>query len=347
MKSNFLKAVFVIIGLLSLSWMAGAQSFGPWQAPTNAGSVLNSACNDLHPTLSRDGLTLIFSSTRPFDHVATSTTDCLHAIHLWGSQRASVDSPWTAPVPLSIDLPADSPFEDHGPNISGDGHWLFFHSQRPGDSTNPSCNGGGYRELWASHRQNNSDLQGWETPVNLGCTLNFLGADDAGPNVWEDSATGVIYLYFTRNLTPLDGDGFDIYVTNCTSDISNCIKNQLWAPGIFDANLSSPTRDTRTGIRRRDGLEMLITTNRAGSLGGLDIWVSSRASANDPWSAPLNLNVENLDKGGTTDLNTSFNDAAPALSDDGETMLFYSNRPGGYGGTDLCVTTRQKVHGAN
>jgi len=31
-------------------------------------------------------------------------------------------------------------------------------------------------------------------------------------------------------------------------------------------------------IRRRDGLEMIVTSNRAGTVRGLDLWVSTRDS---------------------------------------------------------------------
>lgn len=351
MKNNFLKAVLVNFPLLFLCGTGNAQNFGPWQTPINLGSVVNSACNDMHPALSKDSLTLIFSSNRPFDHVAASTTDCLPALHLWGTQRATVDSPWPAPQPLPIDLPANSPYEDHAPNLTTDGHWLLFHSQRAGDSQHPSCNGGRYRELWVSHRSDKSDLFDWEAPINLGCTVNLPFADDAGPNIFEDQATGTIYLYFTRDLIPLGpgtdpaGNGYDIYVSTCTADLSSCFVQQLWNSAAFEANLSSPLRDTRTGIRHRDGLEMLITSNRAGTTGGLDTWVSRRSSVQDPWSTLVNLNVDNVDKGGAANLNSTANDGGPVLSWDATTMIFYSARAGGFGGSDLYVSTRQKVPG--
>jgi hypothetical protein len=105
-------------------------------------------------------------------------------------------------------------------------------------------------------------------------------------------------------------------------------------------------RDTRTAIRRRDGLEMIISSNRASTVGGLDLWVATRASAQDPWSIPLNLNQDNADKcaaegvSNCPAINTTFNDSAPALSWDGRTMIFWSNRTGGFGFNDLFVTTR-------
>lgn len=337
MKTIFGITLLVLLGCTGLS----AQDFGPWSPPVNAGSTVNSTCDDQHPTLSKDGLSLVFSSTRPL----TPGAPCLPALHLWVAQRDSLDSAWQTPLALSaVNSPYDSIYEDHAPNLTTDGHWLFFHSTRPG-----GCNSaGGRRELWVAHRKNQGDDFGWEPPFNLGCTLNLNGVDDAGPNFWADDSTGTLYLYFTRNLTPTDPNGFKIHVTTCTSDLASCNRQQLWGPGEYVTELNFVgARDTRTAIRRRDGLEMIISSNRTGTIGGLDLWVSTRAFAQDAWSIPINVNQDNSVKCANEGddscpaINTTSNDSAPALSWDGQTMIFWSNRPGGFGFNDLLVTTRQ------
>jgi hypothetical protein len=354
-----LPAVLAVVAQLAVFCSpAGAQQFGPWSAPVNLGPIVNSACDDQHPTLSKDGLSLIFSSTRPQDPALTS---CDVALHLWVSQRDSLDSPWQPPQPLTMLNSADnSPFQEHAPNLTTDGHWLFFHSSR----ADGSCNAGGLAELWAAHRQDKRNDSAWEAPINLGCTLNISGADNAGPNFWEDDTTGTLYLYFTRNLTHANPDGFSIYVSTCNADLESCNRQQLWeATDQSVGALSSSVRDTRTAIRRRDGLEMIVTSRRCNSpipsidlplcstlsAGMLDLWVSTRDSvqlSQDNWSTPVNLNQDNLDKCNQLSIapcpvvNTRANDGAPALSWDGLTMIFYSNRPGGSGGNDLYVSTR-------
>jgi WD40-like Beta Propeller Repeat len=324
--------------MLFLGGAAAAQEFGPWTAPVNLGPAVNSKCDDQHPTLSKDGLSLIFSSTRPQSPVLTT---CDPMLHLWVSQRDSIDSPWQRPEPLSmLNMPDNSPYTDYSPYLTTDGHWLFFHSTRP----DGSCNGGGRLELMASHRQDKRNDFGWEPPINLGCVLNTAGADNAGPAFWEDDATGTLYLYFTRNNTPANPNGFAIYVSTCLVELSACNRQQLWSLGVLVNELNSPGfRNTRTAIRRRDGLEMLITSNRPGGAGGLDLWVSTRDSAGDPWSSAIDVNADNLNKGGTSVVNTTANDGAPALSWDGQTVIFYSNRAGGQGGNDLYVSTRQRL----
>ena len=331
-----MKTISVVLAFAALLVAsASAQEFGPWSAPVSLGATVNSNCDDMHPTLSKDGLSLIFSSTRPL----TGTTCLPVAMHLWVSQRDSLDSPWQNPQPLdAVNSPFTSNYQDHAAYLTTDGHWLFFHSNRPG-----GCNNGAYQELMAAHRQNKRDDFGWETPINLGCTLN-TAANNAGPNVWEDDSTGTIYLYFTRNLTPANPNGFNIYLSTCASDISNCVQQQLWTAADFVPELSAPGfRNTRTSIRRRDGLEMFVTSNRPGSVGLLDLWVATRASSQDLWSIPINVNTDNVNKGGDAVINTASNDGAPAISWDGQMIVFYSNRARGSGGNDLYMSTRLKL----
>lgn len=103
MKKIFGIALLALLGCTAVS----AQDFGPWSTPVNPGSTVNSTCDDQHPTLSKDGLSLVFSSTRPL----TPGAPCLLALHLWVAQRDSLDSPWEAPtavnrgeLPLQLDL---------------------------------------------------------------------------------------------------------------------------------------------------------------------------------------------------------------------------------------------------
>jgi len=68
-----------------------------------------------------------------------------------------------------------------------------------------------------------------------------------------------------------------------------------------------------------DGKKFFIASNRPGGLGGLDIWVSTRANKHKPWGDPVNLGAP---------INTADNDFCPTLSRDGKTFFFASNRPG-------------------
>ena len=85
-----------------------------------------------------------------------------------------------------------------------------------------------------------------------------------------------------------------------------------------------------------DGLSLYFTggRNRPG-FGLRDIWVSHRASINDPWEPPRNL--------GPT-INTAAHESKPTLSPDGHRLYFASNRSGGLGDWDLYVSRRRDKH---
>jgi hypothetical protein len=281
-----------------------------WTDPVNLGPLINGPGHDnRRPAISANGLSLYFSSNLPGGSADTGP--------LWVSHRASVDDSWAAPQQLGPAINDPSATSTSAPYFSTDQHWLFFYSDR----TDLQNYGGA--DIYASYRQNIQDDFGWQTPINLGPGINTQ-YDDAGPAYFEDPATGITTLYFNSDRPGGVGD-YDIYA----STLQGFAK---FGPAVLVPELSSPVRDTRMAIRS-DGLEMFVTSNRPGGLGsGLNIWVSTRASTTDPWSTPENLGAPINMEG--------FNDGAPALSADGNTMYFYSNRPGSLGTNDIWMSTR-------
>ena len=263
-----LRATVALLALLLLANRAAAQEFSQWSAPVNLGPVVNSAANDQHPTISKDGLTLIFVSTRPGG---------MGGNDLWVAQRDSLEDSWSVPANLSM---LNTSFSDFAPELSTDGHWLYFHSDRPG--------GCGNTDIYAVRRQNKRDDFGWGQPINLGCILN-TAVQDGGPTVFQDPSTRVFTMYINRSFNPADPESFDIYSSTCGADISACNGDHLWSDAFIVNELNSLLRDTRTAIRRRDGLEMIVTSGRGGGCGGQDLWVSTRATTADDWSIPVNL----------------------------------------------------------
>ena len=59
--------------------------------------------------------------------------------------------------------------------------------------------------------------------------------------------------------------------------------------------------------------------------------MTRRAARNTPWIELINLG---------TNVNHTANDSGPCLSADGLTLFFDSDRPGGYGNSDLWATSR-------
>jgi WD40 repeat protein len=79
----------------------------------------------------------------------------------------------------------------------------------------------------------------------------------------------------------------------------------------------------------RDGKTFYMASNRPGGLGGIDIWVSRRASVDDPWGPPANVGPP---------VNSEANDFCPTISRDGHLFYFVSSRAGGCGGDDIYST---------
>lgn len=283
-----------------------AQQFTDWSAPVNLGAVVNSSFNDQHPAISPDGLSLYFVSDR--------TGGTGGGLDLWVSQRDSLDDPWQVPVPLNSTI--NSAATEFAPAFSPGGHLLFFGSDRPG--------GCGAQDLWVAFRQNKRDDFGWQAPVNLGCIINSNGPDD-GPTYVEDDQGGVT-LYFT-SFNRVGGLGdYDIWTSTMNAD-------GTFNPPVNVIELNSTVRDTRTAIRRGGG-EIIFQSSRSGGVGGFDLWMSTRDEQSPVWSIPINLGAV---------VNSTANDGAPALSRDGASLFFYSNRPGGSGANDLYVSTRAKA----
>jgi len=286
---------------------AGDSNTSEWSTPINLGSVVNSEFNDFAPAVSKNGLSLYFSSDRP---------GSLGPSDIWVSQRSSRDDPWGDPVNLGP--PVNTTFGERAPCFSRDGHWMFFVSNRPG--------GLGDDDIWASWRTNVHDDFAWQPAVNLGAGVNSAFFD-AGVAFFENDEAGTPQL-FVSSTRPGGPGGEDIYVSAQTADGS-------FGPATLVPELSSPQADRRMTIRF-DGLEIIFFSNRPGTLGGADLWSSTRETVFDSWSVPVNLGPA---------VNSTSNDAPSYLSSDGRTLFVTSDRPGGFGGLDLYVTTRERIRG--
>jgi hypothetical protein len=84
----------------------------------------------------------------------------------------------------------------------------------------------------------------------------------------------------------------------------------------------------------KDGLTLYFGSDRPGGYGGYDLWVTTRATKQDPWGEPVNL--------GPT-VNSSATEGGPNISADDLSLFLTSGRPGGLGDRDLWVTTRATV----
>jgi Tol biopolymer transport system component len=297
----------VLVFGVATALSGAAPNYSDWSAPVNLGPTVNSTASDNGPALSKDGLSLYFTSNRAAGFGGED---------IWVSQRDSVDADWGTPVNLGATI--NTAAGESVPALSRDGHWMFFASDRAG--------GSGGTNIWASWRPQTHDDFGWQAPVNVGPNVNSGPAGAAGPSYFENDG-GAPQLFFVSSRPGGLGSG-DLYMSELQADGS-------WGPATALTELNSSANDARPTIRH-DGLEIFFFSGRAGGRGGNDLWVATRDTVDAPWSTPDNVGAP---------VNTSADENRPGLSPDGETLMFSSNRSGGFGSTDLYMSTRTKEQG--
>ena len=278
--------------------------FSTWSEPVNLGSTINTTFNEQGPTLSNDELSLYFGSDRPGG---------IGGFDIWVSQRACKDCAWEAPLDLGPAVNTAS--DETGPGLSVDGHLLFFRSTRPG--------GAGLGDVFLSKRANPKDDFGWGVPVALGPGVNTAAAE-AGAEFLQSAEDGAANLYFNR--APPGGTA-DLYAAAITRD------GETLGPAVLISELSDPIATDQGPTLRSDGREVFFFSTRPGGLGGADLWTSTRRSVHDPWTPPMNVGAP---------LNSPAAEQQPSLSSGGLTLLFASGRAGGFGGTDIWMSTRAR-----
>ena len=227
---------------------------------------------------------------------------------LWVAQRANRNAPWQPPVNLGPTV--NSAGVEAVPSFSRDGHWMFFASDRtPG--------GLGMNDIWVSFRANPSDDFAWQSPVNLGEPINSAFFD-AGPALIEEGGQDILYFNSDR------GGSQDFYA-------SVRQKNGTFGTPTLVTALNSAASDQRLTFRK-DRREVFFFSTRAGST-AFDLWTSTREDRDAAWNTPTNVGSA---------VNTAANDFQPTLSRDGRTLIFASDRAGGFGLPDLYIATRTK-----
>lgn len=142
--------------------------------PINLG-VLNTAGDDVTPSISSDGLTLVFSSRRPGALGAAPNKD------LYVSTRPTRTGAWSVPIPIAASRTSD----DVSPSVSQDGLRLYFISQASSD------------DVFVSSRATTTAAWGAAVPI---AELNST-AEDSGPSI----NTTETFIVFASTRAPTAG----------------------------------------------------------------------------------------------------------------------------------------------
>jgi Tol biopolymer transport system component len=160
-------------------------------------------------------------------------------------------------------------------------------------------------------------------PRNLGPVVNSTTSDGSPC----PSADG-LSLYFD-SLRPGGQGDWDIWVT------TRAPGGDWGKPVPLPPPVNSPYADSGPSLSA-DGLSLYFGSDRPGSYGSYDLWVTTRKSKDAPWGPPMNLGPK---------VNGPYYDNHPSISADGLSLYFDSSRPGGQG-YDVWVTTRKTTQHA-
>jgi hypothetical protein len=178
---------------------------------------------------------------------------------------------------------------DGTPFVSVSGERLYFDSRRAG------TNG---RDLFRA----TGALGQWTSPVPLTTVNSF--ADDQNP--WVSADERLIVFDSNRrggaaDLWAATGDGTDFGVPFALEELNSSASDE-------GATLT------------RDGRTVFFAFNRDGGEGGLDVWMATRASTSEAFSAPEHLG---------SPINGPADELDLALGPDGQGLFFTSSRDGG------------------
>ena len=200
----------------------------------------------------------------------------------------------------------NSKYPEYGPLITADESIMIFTSRRPSETSKEMIAGSYNEDVFVSKKDENGN---WTQAVSISDKINTK-EHDATAGLSNDGK--ILYLYSS-------GNGGDLYqsllVNGEWSKPKNLGKrvngNEAWDSG---ASLSY------------DGKELYFVSNRDGSRGERDIWVSKWNEKRGEWGDPENVGPK---------VNTIYDEIGVFMHPDGETMYFSSDGHKGMGGYDI------------
>jgi len=265
-----------------------------WEAPLSLPGRLNGVRNNRDASISSDAKMIVLAheySDGNFD--------------LYYSKK--INDKWTRQVPIEE---LNSLYNEKGPEISDDGKFLFFSSDRPGGY-------GGY-DLWYVYW----DEKHWSHPYNMGDKIN-TASNERDPSLSPDGKR----FFFSSDRPYSNGDAqntrnndYDIYLA-LPEKSKKEVKDHEIIPRPPDfanpqnmININSPYDEGKAVLTPR-GNTIYLSSNRPGGLGGYDLYKSFFVE--NKFLEPKNFG---------TPVNSPFDEINPTMSLEGFRIYFSSNR---------------------
>lgn len=203
----------------------------------------------------------------------------------------------------------NSPYADYYPFVANDESFIIFNTRRPDAGAETAKEDGSYpAAIYISKVTDGA----FAKAKNIGPPI---AKNDGEQEIIGLSANGeIMLLYYTNS----KGVG-DIYST--TTDKNKSFKT---AEKLND-NINSSKAEEIAACISSDGSILYFASNRAGGLGGTDLYMSRKLPTGS-WGPAQNLGPE---------INTPYDEDFPNVTNDGKALYFSSNGHTSMGGYDI------------
>lgn len=170
----------------------------------------------------------------------------------------------------------------------------------------------------------NQETGSWNTPMNMGLSVNAAPAADVDPlrlgddrEPWITADGKTIYFKSDRLATTSPRNANDLFVTHK-------VNGEWKIPELIPSPISTDAGNEHCPAILQDGQTLCFASRREGGYGGSDIWCSQQ-DASGNWQEPVNQGPN---------INTPAEEFH--FSQDADGMVYFtSGRAGGFGGMDI------------
>ena len=244
---------FLTAAGLTASAAVAMPEFGDWSAPADIESLPGSSTEINTPSL--DGCASISPDglTLAFNSFRSGNQE------IYLTTRSSISEGFGDPVMLPA--PINTTAQEFCPTLAR-GKKLYF-----------TRSGGGPGDIYVARLGPN----GWTDPERLGAAINTPALVEEAPTFYEDDEGRQVMLFSRRPGGPLVGPDGKIY------------QSIDGAPAtLVQGGPHSSASDNRPSVTH-DGRAIFWDSSRTGSLGGPDVWYTTRSSTSEPWGQAVRL----------------------------------------------------------
>jgi len=268
--------------------------------PINLGAGVNSPLAEYFPSITVDGLTLLYTRRLQSNMTYSGFNEDFYVSRFdgktWGESKN------VAPI--------NSMTNEGAPSLSANGRFLIFTScDNPVEGYGRDRQGFGSCDLFYTYSVGDN----WVKPKNLGQQINSRNWETQ-PSFSSDGKT----LYFVRGIGRGENRQQDIWVSVLSDEgtwsVATRLSDKINTKGAEESVYIHP-----------NGKTLYFSSNGHPGMGGLDIFMSTKDEKGE-WMTPVNLGYP---------INTFNDENSLLVSSNGNIAYFASDREGGYGSLDL------------